>query len=215
LTPAWTVSIAGRPYPVESLIVTMDGAVPELSWIPHDDTTLQAYFIYRSIWKGLFQLYDSTGNRSYRDLQTESGIQYNYRVTAKNPLGLESFPAGPVTTIPLARDKGVLFYSLNRSGPPNSGPFQNHYLADLYQSAADVAPIGWYDNVQGMLGLKRMADYSVIVVDWEKREDGLPLGLTDSLAYYLANGGKAIFILLSTETISGSNVPVWAGKFLS
>ncbi len=197
--------VPGRPYPVESLMVHMDGAVPELSWITRDDTTLQAFMIYRSIWKGSYLLYDSTVTRWYRDVGAESGIQYNYKVTAKNPRGLESVPAGPVTAIPLAGDKGVLFYSLNRPGLPNGGPYQPQYLVDLYQSAADLVPFGWHDQTQGTPGLKRMADYSLIVVDWEKREDGLPLGLVDSLRYYLVNGGKAIFILLSTETISGSN----------
>jgi hypothetical protein len=45
----------------------------------------------------------------------------------------------------------------------------------------------------------------LIIVDWEKREDGPPLGFIDTLRYYLANGGNAVFILLATETISGGN----------
>jgi hypothetical protein len=196
--------LPGRPQPVENLDLHMDGMIPELTWIPHDDSTLQAYFIYRSIGKGSFHVYDSTTTWRYRDLRVESGIQYNYQVTVKNRLGLESLPAGPVAAIPLARDKGVLFYSLNRPGLPNSGPFQNQYLADLYRSAAGVAPIGWHNYAQGALGLKQMADYELIVIDWEKREDGLPMGITDSLRYYLAYGGKAIFILLSTEGITSS-----------
>ncbi|MDD4051489.1 MAG: dockerin type I domain-containing protein [candidate division Zixibacteria bacterium] len=197
--------LPGRPYPVKSLTVAMDGIVPELSWSSHDDTTLQAYFIYRSIWKGPFQLYDSTANLFYRDLQTESGTQYNYKVSAKNRLGLESALTGPVTVIPLARDKGLLFCSLNKPGQPNSGPYQNQYLLALYQSAAAITPIDLYVAGQGHMGLKQMADYSLIIVDWEKREDGPPLGFLDSLRYYLENGGDAVFILLATETINGAN----------
>lgn len=195
--------LPGRPYPVENLTVAMDGAIPELSWTTRDDTTLQAFMIYRSAWKGSYLLYDSTATRWYRDPGAESGIQYNYKVTAKNPRGLESTQTGPVTALPLALDQGVMFYSLNLPGLPNGGPFQNKYVTELYQSAADVYPIVWHNQADGLLGLTRMSHYSLMVIDWEKREDGLPLGLTDSLRYYLANGGKAIFILLATETITG------------
>lgn len=196
--------LPGRPQPVDSLTIRMDGMTPELHWVPHDNGEPQAFIIYRTTWKEPFAPYDSTSAWQYRDPQVESGVQYNYRVTTKNRLGLESLPVGPVTAIPMARNKGVLFYSLNRPGLPNSGPYQNQYLAELYESAADVAPIGWYNQVQGTLGLKQMADYSLIVLDWEKREDGLPMGITESLGYYLANGGKAVFILLSTESIAGT-----------
>jgi len=195
--------VPGRPYPVESLTVHMDGATPELSWTTRDDTTLQAFMIYRSIWRGSYGLYDSTVTRRYRDVGAESGVQYHYKVTAMTPGGLESEPAGPVTAIPRARDQGVMFYSLNYPGLPNGGPFQNQYLTALYQSAVDIYPIGWHNHAEGMIGLKQMSHYSLMVIDWEKREDGLPLGLTDSLRYYLANGGKAVFILLATETITG------------
>lgn len=202
--PSVPVSILpGRPYPVESLTMVMDGATPELSWTTRDDTTLQAFMIYRSIWTGAYQLYDSTVTRWYRDVGAESGVQYHYKVTAKTPRGLESEPTGPVTAIPLARDQGVMFYSLNLPGLPNAGPFQNRYLTALYQSAADIYPAGWHNHAEGMIGLKQMSHYNLMVIDWEKREDGLPLGLTDSLRYYLANGGKAVFILLATETITG------------
>ncbi|MDD4051488.1 MAG: dockerin type I repeat-containing protein, partial [candidate division Zixibacteria bacterium] len=196
--------LPGRPHPVENLEFRMDGMIPELTWTPHNDTILQAYVIYRSIWKGPFQVYDSTVNWSYRDLQVESGIQYSYKVSAKNRLGLESVPTGPVAAIPLARNKGTLFCNLNRPGQPNSGPYQNQYSLALYQSAAAVAPIDWYIAGQGPMGLKQMADYSLIVFDWEKREDGLPLGMPDSIGYYLANGGNAIFILLATQSISST-----------
>jgi len=196
--------LPGRPQPVDSLKLHMDGMTPEISWIPHDNAAPQAFIIYRCVWKEPYIAYDSTAAWSYRDLRVESGVQYNYRVTTKNRLGLESYPAGPVNAILLARDRGTLFYSLNRPGQPNSGPFQNQYLDELYQSAADVAPIAWYNQAEGTMGLKQMADYSLIVLDWEKREDGLPLGIVDSLRYYLSNGGTAVFILLSTESITST-----------
>jgi hypothetical protein len=196
--------LPGRPHMVENLELRMDGMIPELTWAPHNDTILQAYVIYRSIWKGSFQVYDSTVTWFYRDLQAESGIQYNYMVSAKNRLGLESIPAGPVAAVPLARNKGTLFCSLNRPGQPNSGPYQNQYVLDLYESAAAVAPIDWFVSGQGPMGLKQMADYSLIIFDWEKREDGLSMGMPDSIGYYLANGGNAVFILLSTESITSS-----------
>ncbi|MDD4051490.1 MAG: fibronectin type III domain-containing protein [candidate division Zixibacteria bacterium] len=180
--------LTGRPHPVENLELLLDGVIPELSWVPHDDTTLQGFIIHRSIWDGPFQVYDSTTNWQYCDLRAESGVRYTYRVVVKNRLGLESFAAGPVSVLPMAMNKGVLFCNLNRVSDHNTGPFRTEYLDRLYQSVAGVYPMTRFNRANKDLSFKQMADYSLIIIDWERFEDGLTPVLVDSLKYYLKGG---------------------------
>ena len=197
--------LPGMPHPPRNLTVTADGLCPVLSWQPGVDTAMQAFLIYRAIWSGPYLLYDSTAALTYRDHSVLSGIQYRYLVSAKNNFNLESEKVGPVTFVSMARNKGLLFYNMNKSTGPNAGPYRTEYTDRLYQSVAALTPAARRNYNQGSLSFHEMADYAVIIMDWEQRESGISMGLTDSLYYYLANGGRVAFIMLGTENIMGKS----------
>ncbi len=204
--PSVPVSVLpAMPHPPRNLTVTADGPYPVLSWQPGVDTAMQAFLIYRAIWSGPYLLYDSTAALTFRDPDVLSGFQYRYLVSAKNNFDLESEKIGPVTFISMARTKGLLFYNMNKSTGPNAGPYRTEYTDHLYQSVAALTPADRRNYNQGILSFHEMADYKVIIMDWEQRESGITMGLTDSLYYYLANGGRIAFIMLGTENVMGKS----------
>jgi len=192
---SYTVTcIPGTPDPPRDLAVRLDGMVPVISWLPSDDTSMVGYMVYRSIWEEPPVLYDSVSGLTYRDFGAESGIQYNYRITAKNGLDLESSPAGPVSAIPMARDKGVLFYDLNYDLGVRVDAYHRRYVDRLVNAVRPSIPLDYYDIESGVLPLTRMADYSVIIFDSEKRGGKIPDICLDSIHLYMAHGGKGLFI---------------------
>ena len=192
---SYTVTcIPGTPDPPCDLAVMLDGMIPVISWLPSDDTSMVVYMVYRSIWEEPYVLYDSVSGLMYRDLGAESGVQYNYRITAKNGLELESSPAGPVSAMPMARDKGVLFYDLNYDQGVRVDAYHRRYVDRLVDAVRPSIPLDYYDIESGVLPLKRMADYSVIIFDSEKRGGKIPDICLDSIHLYMAHGGKGLFI---------------------
>ena len=199
--------VPARPHPPESLAVTLEGRVPVVSWRPHVDTALQVFNIYRSAWSEGISLYDSTVALRYYDYGAESGIKYNYKVSAVNTTGLESEVVGPVSAVPLALDQGILYCNLNRYGFSGFGLYPRKFTDRLYESVASVVPTSRFDIDFEPMPLKQMADYSIIIFDaadiprisWIKE---------DSVAYYLRGGGKAVFItpafgsITFTKTVS-------------
>ena len=193
--------LPGAPHPPESLSVTLDGLIPQLSWQPHVDTALQVFLIYRAVWEEPYGLYDSTAALMYRDIAAESGVQYHYRVSAKNDLNLESSLSGPVTAQPMAMDQGILFYNLNRFNASGGWRYLAPYVDRLYESVASVTRTTRLDTEDGDVTFKQMADYSLVIAD---ASSILRLGLLleDSLANYFLGGGRLVLIKPSLEPVS-------------
>lgn len=186
--------VAGSPHPPGGLTVALDDLVPVLNWQPYDDTSPAAYVIYRSVWQAPVTPYDSVSGWSYRDLGAESGVLYTYRVAAKNDLNLESPLTGPVSILPMVRDRGVLFYDMNFDYSVHIDPYDRRYVDRLVHSVQPQIDMEYYDIEDGQLTFKEMSHYSVIVFDSECRGGKILSAEIDSIRYYLMNGGKALFI---------------------
>ncbi len=194
--PSRVVSIIpARPHTPDSLVVSLDSLTPMLTWIPPDDAGLPAYIIYRAIWQGPFEVYDSTMQFVYCDEQTESGVKYSYRITARNESGVESEPTDSVAILPMALDQGILFGDLNIEDDAYVGPYKKSYIDRLFHYLQPVTMVSFYDIQNGKLNFKTMADYSVIIFDAEKRGGRLPGSWLDSISNYLSYGGRALFIV--------------------
>ena len=192
--------VPGRPHPPNDLAVTLDSLIPVITWTPHDDTALLAFMIYRSIWEGPYQLYDSTAALTYRDYGAESGVQYNYMVRASNILNLESDPVGPVTALPMALNRKILYCNLNRFGSSSPPPFQRKYLDHLFESMAALTRTDILNVEYDDINFKTMAGYELLIID----QSDLPRVSTfdkDSMTYYLGGGGKAVFLAPSFGSI--------------
>jgi hypothetical protein len=151
--------------------------------------------IYRSIWEEDFVLYDSVSTLEYHDDNTESGVRYNYAVSAKNTRQLESAKVGPVSAIPVALDKDILFYDMNQEGTPHFDPYQPSYVELIANSLQPILSVEFHDIDDESLQFKKMSRYSVVVFDSEKRGGKFPVHMRDSLGYYFAGGGRALFII--------------------
>lgn len=185
--------VPGIPHPPEDLTISLDGAVPEISWLPHDDTTIQVFMIYRKIGNDSITLYDSTAAFFYRDYGAESGVRYLYYVTSRNDLGLESDMAGPVEGLYMARDRGVLFNDLNRYVLPTAGIYPKEYADYLYSSVAAVTMADRFDVVDTYPTFKELSHYSAVIFEASNRPRSFWF-FEDTLAVYLRNGGNAIII---------------------
>jgi hypothetical protein len=156
--------------------------------------------IYRAAWEGPFELYDSTAAFMYRDYGTESGVQYHYKISVKNILDLESPAAGPVTALPMALDRGILYCNLNRYDLASPPAYPRRFLDRLYESAASAVPMTILNVDDGEIPFKRLADFSLIIID----ESNVPKVLSmeeDTLENYLRGGGKAVIIKPAFESI--------------
>ncbi len=185
--------IPGRPHPPINLSITLDSLTPEIRWTPHNDTALLAFMVYRSIWEEPYQLYDSTAALIYRDYGAESGVQYHYMVGASNILNFESDPVGPVTVLPMALNRGILYCNLNRYGSSSPPPFPREYLDHLFESTAALTAAEIINIEYEEITFKKMADFELLIVD----QSNLPRISRfdeDSMAYYLDGGGKAVFL---------------------
>ncbi len=187
-------AIPARPHPPRDLTATLDSAVPVLTWSPGSDTALAAFLIYRSEWHGDFELHDSTAAHCYRDTNAGSGIQYRYLVSAKNVYGLESTAAGPVTVLPMAFDRDILFYDLNFDYTPRLDPYHRHYVDRMINSIRVSIPLDYHDIEYGELSLPFMSHYKVIVADMEKRAGYFSASLVENLRVYLEHGGRVFLI---------------------
>jgi len=206
----------GVPDAPNGLQVDIADNVPYLEWDNHPDPNVTRYLIYRAQWNGNFELYDSTGlTPYYYDFNAESGVRYSYKISAKNDIDLESPASDPAMILYMAMDQGILFYNLNRSEGPNAGPFLMDCFEDLYLSAFTRVEMDRFDQGDNDLTFKRMADYSLIIVDWEKLENGISTQLVDSLTLYLSNGGKALFVLLSANIGSVNGGAPDTNRFVS
>jgi len=183
----------GIPHPPESLTIFIDGNVPEISWQPHDDATVQVFMIYRQIWNDSITLYDSTAAFSYHDYDVESGILYRYYVKAINDLGLESELVGPVEMFYMARDRGVLFNDLNRYVTSTKGIYPKEYADHLYQSVAALTPADRFDVVDVYPTLKELSHYRTIIFEASNKPRANWF-FEDTLSRYLSAGGNAIVI---------------------
>ncbi len=188
-------SIPATPLPPQNPAIKMDGNIPEISWDPPDDDGLFVYMIYRAAWREVYQLYDSVSALSYRDYGAESGVWYNYKVAAKNDLQLESTLAGPVSALPMALDKKVLFYDMNYDYSVHVDAYHKRYVDRLVYAVQPQVSMDYYDVEDGFLPFKKMADYSVIVFDSEMRGGKFRDQAIDSIRNYLIHGGKAVFII--------------------
>jgi len=192
--------IPGIPEPPHDLSVAMEGMVPVLDWQPGSDTDPVVYMIYRSIWKEAYQLHDSVSGLTYHDYRAESGVGYNYKVAAKNDWQLESEAIGPVSALPMALDQGVLFYDLNYDQSVRVDPYHRRYVDRLVQAVQPFISMDYFDIESGVLSFKNMSHYSVIVFDAEKRGGKIQEALVDSIRNYMAEGGKAVFIIPNAST---------------
>ncbi len=194
----------GRPDSIENLLATVgEYRLPELSWTASSDPAVGLYRIYRSIWDGEFALHDSTDMNSFSDFDSESGIKYNYKVSAVNDWGLESELSGSVYAVPMAMNQGVLFANYNYDGSSNLIAYNPEYMEHLYQSLASSSSITvGYRDWSTDFGMsedrfKEMANYELVVFDLESRYSHFLEGKLDFYRLYLESGGKAIFISLS------------------
>jgi len=156
--------------------------------------------IYRSVWKEEYRLHDSVSSLTYRDYMTESGVKYNYMVTAKNDLQLESETIGPVSVLPMALDQGVLFYDMNYDQSIHVDPYHRRYVDRLVQAVQPLISMDYYDIENDLMPFKEMSHYSVIVFDSEKRGGKIQLAAVDLIRDYLSHGGKAVFIVPNAST---------------
>ncbi len=186
--------VPGVPHPPESLAISFDGAVPEISWVPHDDTTIQVFIIYRKIGNDPIAPYDSTAAFSYRDYGAESGVKYLYYVRARTDLGLESEMAGPVDGLYMARDRGVLFNDLNRYDLPSPGIYPKEYTDRLYASVAGITGTDRFDVYDTYPTLKELSHYWAVIFEASNKPRAQWF-FEDTLAAYLNNGGNAVIIV--------------------
>ncbi len=186
--------ISGIPHPPESLAISVEGAVPEISWRPHEDTAVQVFMIFRGMWNDSIFLYDSTAALSYRDYDAESGVRYRYYVSSRNDLGLESEMVGPVEALYMARDRGVLFNDLNRYSSATAGIYPKEYTDRLYNSVAAVTPTERFDVVDTYPNLKELSHYSTIIFEASNKPRAYWF-FEDTLSLYLKNGGTAVIIV--------------------
>jgi len=187
--------IPARPHTPQGLTVELDSLTPVLNWQSENDTVFTTYVIYRSAWEDDFEVHDSTLQNRYRDERAESGAKYNYRITARHPCGAESPVSEKVSALPMARDKGILFYDLNLDDSPDFGAYRKDFVDRFYYSIYPSLPVSYYDIEYGQMPFKNMADFELIVFDSEKRGGVFKQELIDSIYNYLAYGGKALFIV--------------------
>jgi hypothetical protein len=192
--PSLPVSaIPGKPYPPRNLTITLDSLTPVLSWVPHDDTTLQVFLIRRAVWDEPFELYDSTAALSYRDYDAESGVEYHYMVSALSDHRLESEGVGPVTILPMALDRGILYCNMNRYVSPNPPLYPLMYLEHLFESVAARTTATMVNVDDEEITFKDISHYELIIVDESSALRSIQMS-TDSLACYLEHGGRAVII---------------------
>jgi len=195
--------IPAMPHAPIDIALVNDNGQPLLSWQPYVNGDFHTYLIYRAVWDGSFELYDSTVAFSYRDMAAESGVKYSYRLQARNESGLVSAISDPVEIILMAMDQGLLFFEFNSApGNAGAGPFKHEYVDSLFESIASITSIDRLRYTGLNTGFKQMADYSTIIFEWEQREAGIWPTMFDSIGLYLENGGRAVFILLGTEQIN-------------
>lgn len=191
-----------RPTKISDLSATVGkDCLPYLRWTPPDAPAVNKYRIYRSIWNEEFSLFDSSSVNSFVDSYAESGIKYDYLVSAVNKWGHESETVGPVSAVPMAMNQGVLFFNYNSDTPNNLLAYNPEYTDRLYESLASSSSIqvhrrglpNWYLNEEDF---KEMADYELIIFDLESRNSSFHPYDNQYLQLYMESGGKAIFINL-------------------
>jgi hypothetical protein len=197
--------VPSRPHTPVDLAVTLDSLTPELTWLPYDDTSLVSYIVYRRIWEREFAVYDSTIQPFYRDDHTESGVRYSYRITALGEDGQESPSTTEVTTLPMALDRGMMFFDYNYDHGAILGPYQRRYVERLIHALDPHLPLTHVDNDLTDVCFKEMSRYELIIFDSENRGGKFPRTLVDSIGYYLTHGGRAIFI---TPNASPDDIPL-------
>ena len=208
LRSQYCVLIPARPAsPREVAIQLADGCM-ELAWRPGNDSILCGYHIYRAIWNGTFGLYDSTTQLGYLDCAIESGVRYRYYLTTVGSDRIESAPSETVAAIHMARDLGILFYDLNIDASAQTDPYRKQYMDELFSSISGALPVSRHDIEDGLLSFKTMSRYSLIIYDAEKGGGRISRQVLDSLAPYLAAGGRALLIVpnVSTNAIGVSPV---------
>ncbi len=192
---------------VESILQDLNVAV---QWDWNIDTDIEYYIIYRSIWDEEFEKLDSTTNDYYVDVTTESGVKYNYYVTAVNIYGNESVPSETTSQIPMAFDQGILFIDASRAFDGSSVGF--YFDIDKFESLVDrVAsrlPVTKHivnDMDVGFtpVTFNELSNYSHIVVFLESRVGGAisshdPLWYED-MALYMQLGGSCVFSTVSAD----------------
>ncbi len=185
---------SGIPHPPESLTISVDGAIPKISWRPHADTLVQVFMIYRKSGTDSLRLYDSTAALSYRDYGVESGVRYRYYVSTRNDLGLQSEMVGPVEALYMARDRGVLFNDLNRYNSATAGIYPKDYADRLYNSVAGIAPTDRFDVVDTYPNFRTLSHYHTVIFEASNKPRSYWF-FEDTLSLYLKNGGTAIIIV--------------------
>jgi len=190
--------IPGRAHTPDDFAVALDSIYPVLSWSATPGT-MPVFNIYRSLWDDDFKLYDSTCTPAYRDNNVTSGTMYRYRVSALDDYGYESVLSDSIAVIPMALDHGVLFYDLNDVSTVHTDAYRREYLMRLVRAMPPDMPVTYHNIADGRLSLPELADYQLIIFDNEKDAAVLPYISTDSIGYYLAYGGKAIFITLNAS----------------
>ncbi len=187
--------IPGRPHPPCSLTVALDSLTPVLSWRPYCDTSLMVYIIYRSLWAGALERYDSVSALQYYDYGAESGVQYNYKISAQNSMQLESSLIGPVSAMPMALNEGVLFYDMNYDNSMSFDPYHRRYVDRMVYAVQPVISMDYHDIEENELSFRKMSRYEVILFDCERRGGKFRYNGLDSISLYLSSGGRALFIV--------------------
>jgi len=185
--------VPARPHPPGDLIVSVEGAIPMLSWNPGEDTAFQVFMIYRAIWDDPFQLYDSTSALTYADYEAESGVKYHYRVSAVNGFDLESEWSESQAALPMAFDRGLMLYNLNCYHIWEAPFYRRMYFDRLYECLASITPLTFLESDDSLVSFKTLSHYRPIIMDASNvpRVTGLE---EDSLANYLAGGGRLVLI---------------------
>lgn len=196
-----TSVIPAAPHTPTNLTLTANQGIPELRWRPYCDTLFETYVVYRALWSGSFARYDSTSGYIYRDFGAESGVTYHYAITAENDQGVESPPTDSVSIMPMALNKGALFYDMNYHYTVNLDSYHNEYIDRLYAYLSQSGAFTRRNVDDGLLTFKEMSNYGLIVFDCEQRGGMFPEFANDSIRIYLDRGGKALFILPNMSTI--------------
>jgi hypothetical protein len=209
----WTSLIVGRPNPPDSIWVTSEGVNPQISWNPSCDTCLHAYYIYRSENNENFILFDSTASLTYRDYTTESGRLFKYYVRVTNMAGAISDPSETVSYVPMALDRGLLFFDLNSNPGSMLDAFRQEYVLDLIASVESSAEFDYVHIDETPITLELLSRYKIIVFDKEKEGGKFESSTLDEITNYLRNGGKALFIVPNATIYTISRQLIQVGRY--
>ena len=189
-----------------------------LAWAPNQEMDLNHYRIYRKVAPGSYSvLVDSWPGTFYADTAVQSGVMYDYVITAVDHDLHESAQSAMVTAAAATFDRGILIID---NTPPDYGNPTPEQKETFFATAFDKLPHAYYyfDAVTQDLNKSIIGQYSAVF--WF--DDGNAAGLWDpndiaKLRWYLDHNTSLMLAGWRTEfEFAGlaNNKPISAGNFL-